>query len=126
METTSSLSPRPDGEPSHLDRLIREVASGDGWTAQIAGALIMRCDSRGQTDLHQRLEAAEARANYKSQLAANHFLALEAAREQNEQLRVRNKAASELVRSSRDAAALGFDKPDLDLDQLLAILAGDR
>lgn len=36
--------------------LVTAVADGDGFTTQIGGALIVKCDERGQTDLHREIE----------------------------------------------------------------------
>ena len=48
-------------EVERLQRLTRDVANGDGFTTQLGHALIVKCDDRGQTDLHRRAEVAEAK-----------------------------------------------------------------
>jgi hypothetical protein len=63
MDNQGTELDRLRAEVARLNAVIHGVADGDGFTTQIDGALIVKCDTYGQTDLHRRLNRVEALAD---------------------------------------------------------------
>lgn len=55
-------------ELEHLERLIDTVANGDGFTTEIRGVKIQKCDEYGRTDTDYKLQLAQVYVEQERQL----------------------------------------------------------